>query len=169
MMPLIREAIHISRDFRTATFVGAVAVTLHAGEQRQSLDLDFAVAEPITTDEFLNKGYKIDQQSGKTFTPRGYKIDVYSERDLNDIPLDYIIKTATAISVSERGATVNTISLEGLIVAKFRAGRDQDIKDLQRLAIRCGSKINWGEIRHLAKSDTEYSQIAQAIRLYAAR
>ena len=170
MKPLIREAVYISQDFGTATFVGAIAVMLHTDEQRQSQDLDFVVAEQITTDEFLDKGYKIDQQRDKKFTPRGYKIDVYHERDLNDIPLDYIIKTAAAIPVDKKkGTTVNAISLEGLIVAKFRAGRDQDIEDLQRLAVRCGPKINWDEVRGLAKSDTEYSEIQQAIRLYLTR
>lgn len=74
MMPLIREAVYISRDFKTATFVGAVAVTLHAGEQRQSLDLDFVVAKQIAIGEFLDKGYKINQQSGRVFTPRDTKL-----------------------------------------------------------------------------------------------
>ena len=166
MMPIIKEAVCISKDFGTATFVGAVAVMLHTDEQRQSLDLDFVVAEQITVDEFLDKGYKIDQQGDKKFTPRGYKIDVYDKRDLNDIPLEYIIKTSAVIKIDKKGTTVNAISLEGLIIAKFRAGRDQDIEDLQRLAIRCGPKINWNEISHLAKSDVEYSKIEQAIRLY---
>lgn len=55
MMPLVREAALISQDFRTATFVGTVAVVLHTNEQRQSKDLDFVVAEQITDDEFLGK------------------------------------------------------------------------------------------------------------------
>ena len=60
--------------------------------------------------------------------------------------VDYIIKTATAIQVDRKGTAINTISLEGLVVAKFRVGRDQDIHDLQSLAIRCGSKISRDEI-----------------------
>ena len=156
MKPLIREATYVSQDFETATFVGATAAMLHTDEQRQSQDLDFVVAEQITTDDLLDKGYKTDQQRGKKSTPRGYKIDVYHERDPNDIPLDYIIKTAAAIPVDRKGTVSNAISLEGLIVAKLRAGRDQDIEDLQRLAVRCGSKINWDEVKGLAKSDAEY-------------
>ncbi len=58
MNPLIREALRITLDFDTATFVGAIAVMLHTGEQRQSQDLDFVVAEQIDVDEFLDKGYK---------------------------------------------------------------------------------------------------------------
>ena len=94
---------------------------------------------------------------------------MYHERDLNGIPLEHIIKTATPIPVDKKGTTVNAISLEGLIVVKFRAGRDQDIEDLQMLAIRCNTKINWDEIKYLAKSDLEYSEIRQAINLYLTR
>ena len=78
MKPIIREAVYISQDFGDATFVGAIAVMLHADKQRQSQDLDFVVAEQIGIDEFLDKGYKINWQKNKKFTPRGYKIDVYS-------------------------------------------------------------------------------------------
>ena len=169
MNPFIKEAVYISQDFGTATFVGAIAVMLHTKEQRQSQDLDFVVAEQITTDELLDKGYKIEQQGDKKFTPRGYKIDIFSDRDLNGITLKYIIETAAVISVDKKGTTVNAISLEGLIVAKFRAGRDQDIEDLQRLAVRCGSKINWDKVKYLTKSDTEYLEIQQAISLYLTR
>ncbi len=70
MKPLIREAVSISQDFGTATFIGAIAVMLHTDEQRQSQYLDFVVAEQITTDEFLAKGYKIDQQRQKNHTER---------------------------------------------------------------------------------------------------
>ena len=169
MKPIIREAVYISQDFGDATFVGAIAVMLHADKQRQSQDLDFVVAEQISIDEFLDKGYKINRQKDKKFTPRGYKIDVYHKRDLNGIPLEHIIKTATPIPVDKKGTTVNAISLEGLIVVKFRAGRDQDIEDLQMLAIRCNTKINWDAIKYLAKSDLEYSEIRQAINLYLTR
>ncbi len=149
--------------------MGAIAVMLHTDEQRQSKDLDFVVAEQISNDEFLDKGYKIDLQKGRKFTPRGYKIDVYDKRDFNKIPLDYVIETAAVIPVDNKGTTLNAISLEGLIISKFRAGRDQDIEDLQRLAIRCSSRINWDEIKHLAKNDAEYSNIEQAIHLYASQ
>ena len=53
MMPLIREAVCISRDFGTATFIGAVAVTLHIGEQWESMDLDFVVAKQMTSDAHI--------------------------------------------------------------------------------------------------------------------
>ena len=56
MDPIINEAVRISRDFESATFVGAVAVMLHAGERRHSMDIDFVVIERITNAEFLEKG-----------------------------------------------------------------------------------------------------------------
>ena len=68
--------------------------------------------------------------------------------------------------MNRNGTTVKAISLEGLIVSKFRAGRDADVEDLKRLAVRCKSKIRWNEIEHLTKSDTEYSRIKMAIQLY---
>lgn len=169
MNPLIREAVYITRDFETATFVGAIAVMLHVGTQHQSRDLDFGVAEQITRDEFLKKGYRIVGHNDKKFTPRGYKIDVYDKRNLNDIPLEYIVNTATTVTVDKKGTTVNVISLEGLIIAKFRAGRDQDIVDLQRLSTSCNSRINWDEIKNLAKNDIEYSNIKQIVHLYTIR
>ncbi len=68
--------------------------------------------------------------------------------------------------MDKKETIVNAISLEGLIITKFRAGRDQDIEDLQRLAIRCSSRINWGEIKNIAKTDVEYARIRQAIQFY---
>ena len=139
---------------------------LHAREQRQSMDIDFVVIERITDAEFSEKGYRVDILKNKKYTPGGFKIDVYHERDLNCIPLERIVKTAAVIPVGKHGTTVKAISLEGLIVSKFRTGRDADVEDLKRLVVRCKSKIRWNEIEHLAKSYTEYSLIKKAIRLY---
>ena len=169
MNPLIKEDVCITQGFGAATFVGAIAVMLHTNEQHQSQDLDFVVAEQISNDEYLEKGYKIDLQKDKKISPRGFKIDVYDKHDFNEMSLEYIIETAAVIPVDKKGTTVNAISLEGLIVSKYRAGRDQDIEDLQRLAIRCNSKINWNEIAKLAKNDVEYSNIKQAIQFYASQ
>lgn len=66
----------------------------------------------------------------KTYTPRNYKIDVYDSRDLNGIPLNRIIETRTTITVDKKNTIVNAICLEGLIVVKYRAKRDQDLSDL---------------------------------------
>ena len=166
MNRIISEAVRISRDFEGAALVGAVAVMPHAREQRQSMDIDFVVIKQITDAEFLEKGHTIDTLKNRKFTPGGFKIDVHHERESNCIPLEHIVETAAAISADKSGTAVKTISLEGLIVSKFRAGRDADVEDLQRLAVRCKSKINWNEVEHLAKSDTEYSLIRTAIKLY---
>ncbi len=71
--------------------------------------------------------------------------------------------------MNKKENTVNVISLEGLIVSKFRAERDQDIEDLQRLAIHCSSRINWDEIKNLAKNDMEYSNIKNIIQLFVSQ
>ena len=74
MKPIIREAVYISQDFGDATFVGAIAVMLHADKQRQSQDLDFVVAEQISVDEFLDKGYKINRQKTKNLLQEDTKL-----------------------------------------------------------------------------------------------
>ena len=90
----------------------------------------------------MKRGYTVDPQSGKKFTPRGYKIDIYDKRDLNGINMRHIVETAVMITDDGNKTTINAIFLEGLTVAKFRTARDQDIEDLHRLAVRCGSKID---------------------------
>lgn len=166
MTPFMREAIEISKDFDNVVFVGAVAVILHTREQRHSEDLDFVVAGQITKEQFLDKGYYVDPHTDEKFTPRRYKIDVYQNRNLNDIPLNYIINTASSIILG-KDATVRAISLEGLITSKYRAGRDQDIRDLQQLAFRCSSNIGWNEIQNLSKNQEEFRNIQNTIKLFS--
>ena len=133
-------------------------------------DLDFVVAGRITDGGFLDKKYRIDPPTGKRFTSRGYRIDVYWDRELNGISLDHIRKTVADVVVDKRrGVTVRAISLEGLIVSKFRAGRDSDIEDLWRLAARCGPRIVWDRIRGLSSDGVEHARIRDAFDLYLAR
>ena len=75
--------------------MGAVAVFLHTKNTRESHDLDFAIAKPITREELLDKGYKFFTIHGveQTYTPREFKIDIYAERPLNGIPIKTIIET----------------------------------------------------------------------------
>lgn len=136
MKPIIREAIEITNDLGKVTFVGAVAVILQTNEFRQSQDIDFVMADEISNEELLDKKYKIVHENGKEkkYTPRGYKIDIYSSRDLNDIPLQTIMNKAQEIKVDKKGNKVNAMSLETLIVSKFRANREQDNEDLNRIA-----------------------------------
>jgi len=166
--PYIEEAVLITQDFGDATFVGAVAVFLHTKKSRESQDLDFVVAEQITREEFLNLEYRFVVENGKekTYTPRNYKIDVYDSRELNEIPLQRIIDTRATITVDKKGTTVNVICLEGLIVTKHRANRDQDHEDLSLIAMYCYRNIDWKILRTFTKNDLEFRQIVENMKFY---
>lgn len=169
MKPIIREALNITNDLGPVTFVGAVAVILQTKELRQSQDIDFVIANEISNDKLLNKQYKIVQENGKEkkYTPRGYKIDMYSSRDLNDIPLQTIIDNAQAIPIDKKGSTVSAMSLETLIVSKFRANREQDNEDLNRIAKTRYKDIQVDKLMELTKSETELKEIQNALKFYA--
>jgi len=169
MKPIIREALNITNDLGPVTFVGAVAVILQTKELRQSQDIDFVIADEISNDELLNKQYKIVQENGKEkkYTPRGYKIDMYSSRDLNDIPLQTIINNAQAIPIDKKGSTVSAMSLETLIVSKFRANREQDNEDLNRIAKTRYNDIKKYKLNELTKSETELKEILNTLKFYA--
>jgi len=166
--PYIKEAVLITQDLGDVTFVGAVAVFLHTKKSRESQDLDFVVAEQITREEFLNLKYRFVEENGKekTYTPRNYKIDVYDSRELNEIPLQQIIDTRDTIHVDKKGTTVNAICLEGLIVTKHRAKRDQDLEDLSLIAMYCYGNIDWKILRTFTKNDLEFRQIAENMKFY---
>ena len=151
-----------------ATFVGAVAVFLHTKKSRESQDLDFVVAEQITREEFLNLNYRFIEENGKekTYTPRNYKIDVYHSQKLNKISLDKIIETRAIIHVDNKGTIVNAICLEGLIVTKFRAKRDQDLEDLSILSMYCYKNIDWKFLKTFTNEDVEFEQIAHTMKFY---
>lgn len=167
MNPYIEEAVLITKDLGDATFVGAVAVFLHTGKSRESKDLDLVVAEQIPREQFLDLNYRFINENGKEriYTPRNYKIDVYDSRDLNEVPLERIIETRATIPVG-KNKTVNTICLEGLIVVKYRAKRDQDLSDLSLIAMYCFKKIDWKLLHTFTKDDIEFRQIAETIKFY---
>lgn len=168
MNPYIEEAVLITYDLGDATFVGAVAVFLHTKKSRESQDLDFVVAEQIPREKFLNLEYKFVEENGKEriYTPRNYKIDVYDSRELNEIPLQRIIDTRATIPVDKKGTIVNAICLEGLIVTKHRANRDQDHEDLSLIAMYCYRNIDWKILKTFTKNDLEFRQIAIDMKFY---
>jgi len=168
MKPIIREAFNITKDLGSVTFVGAVAVILQTNEFRQSQDIDFVIANEISNEELIEKQYRIRQENGKEkkYTPRGYKIDMYSLRDLNDIPLQTIIDNAQAIPIDNKGGTVNAMSLETLIVSKFRANRAQDNEDLDRIAKTRYGDIQEDKLKELTKNDTELKDIQSTLKFF---
>ena len=168
MKPIIREAFNITEDLGSVTFVGAVAVILQTNEFRQSQDIDFVIANEVSNEELLEKQYRIIHENGKDkkYTPRGYKIDMYSVRDLNDIPLQTIIDNAQVIPIDKKGNTVNVMSLETLVVSKFRANRAQDNEDLERIVKTRHSNIEDDKLRELTKNDTELKDIQCTLKFF---
>lgn len=162
MKPLVSEALTVNEELGGVIFIGAIARYLHTNNLRESRDLDFAVAKPLS-DEFLNsKGYNkfIENRKEIWRTPRGVKIDIYT-KDVSKIPIEIIIRTAKDAKVGNK--TVKVIGLEALIVAKHRAQRDADIDDLRLLARQKSKEINWELLKTVAKDDTEYQNIKTSI------
>lgn len=157
MNRILQEALEIAREFESATFVGAVAVILHTEEKRRTRDLDFAVDEEVMDDEYADLGYVVDIHTRKKYSPRGYPIDVYDRREIGGISLDYVLSKAKTFCV--RGEKIRAISLEGLIVSKYRAGRHKDMMDIRLLVKKCGEDIDWDEIALLSKHDVELAKM----------
>ncbi len=164
MNPLIQEAISITKDLGDVTFLGAVAVLLHTKSGRQSRDLDFAVATPITDKELEEKGYFKRMEGGEEIrrTPNNYKIDILYRRPINEIPISVIIKNAIYIPVN-KNMKIKVVSLETLILMKARTSRDQDIEDLMYISKQKYNKIDWEKLKSLTKSQTEFINIRTAI------
>lgn len=170
MHPLIREALKITEDLGPVAFVGAVAVFLHTKNTRESRDLDFAISKAITREELLDKNYKIITENGreKTYTPRNYKVDIYSERPLNNIPIRTIIETSMDFEVDKKGHKVNAMGLEALILAKFRANRPaQDYPDLRALSVQRLGDIDWKLLGKLSGNKTEVVDLRAALEYMA--
>lgn len=170
MHPLIREALKITEDLGPVTFVGAVAVFLHTMNTRESQDLDFVMAKPISREELLDKHYRFIIENGKekTYTPRNYKVDIYSDRPLNKIPIKTIIETSKDFEVDKKGHKVNAMGVETLILAKFRANRPSpDYPDLRTLAVKRLKQIDWKLLEKLSGSKTEFDDLKNTLEYMA--
>lgn len=160
LKPLVNEALSISKELGDVIFIGAIARYLYTKDLRESHDLDFAMEHPISDDELLVLNYKKEYRNGKEiwYTPRGIKIDRYT-KDVSKIPMHHIIKNSKYIQVSKKGEKLRTIGLESLIVAKHRAGREQDSEDLSVIAKTNYDEIQWEILREIAGDEHEYNQI----------
>lgn len=166
MHPLIREALKITEELGPVTFVGAVAVFLHTKNTRESQDLDFVIAKPISREELLDKKYRFVVENGKekTYTPRNYKVDIYTDRPLNKIPIKTIIETSKDFVVDKKGNKVNAMGLEALVLAKFRANRPaQDYPDLRALAAQRLRDIDWKMLEMLTDKKTEFDDLKSTL------
>lgn len=167
MNDLVHEALKIVEDLGDVVFIGAVAVMLHTKINRESADLDFAVAKDLT-DEFLDeKEYFQFTENGKLVrrTPRGYKIDIYTQ-DVSGIPISDVIRTAVVIPIGKKGHILRVASIETLIVAKHRAARLQDSDDLRAMASRKFKDIDWNLLETLTNSDVEYNAIQKEMSYF---
>lgn len=120
----------------------------HIGPHRQTRDVDFVIASSVNEDELLRKGYKKFRDRKETwYSPRNVKIDIFT-RDVNRIEITKILDTSVAKPVGKN--TIRVMSLELLLLSKFRAGREQDIQDIQEICIRQGEKVRLEELEELA-------------------
>ena len=115
---------------------------MHTKNSRDSQDVDFVVERPISDEELIAKGYK-KSITGKQpwFTPRGIKIDIHCA-EIPGVSYDWIVKNSKTHALGSK-YFIRILGLESLIVAKHKAGRDQDVEDLTNIAKRKYRDINW--------------------------
>lgn len=165
MKPLVREAALITKELGQVVFIGSLARYFHTNNYRESQDLDFVVATPLSEEKLIEKGYQkfIENRKEVWRTPRGTKIDMYSS-DVSGIPIETLIKTAKQFDADKKGSKLSVMSLECLIISKHRAQRDQDIADLKMIAYRKLGEIDWNLIRKITGNETEYKSIKTDIK-----
>jgi predicted nucleotidyltransferase len=165
---LLREAITITKDLGNVIFIGAVAILSYTKFSRESQDIDFIITYPISDEELFEKGYRKFWRSGKEemLTPNQMKIDIYYNRDINNIPIQTLIDTARNVQL-DKNNTIKAASLESLIVMKYRARRGQDKDDLGTIAQRKFNVIDWKALRLIAPTEVEFSEIYTAMKYYS--
>ena len=161
-MILEREAAEISGELGDVVFVGALAVN-HYTKFRSTKDIDLAMARPLDDARLNRLGYRRKGgPSSSWYDPRGIQVDIYT-KDVGRIPIDWILRTAVVAKVGSR--TIKIICLEGLVVAKHRAGRSQDVADLRQLMANVGDRIRWELIEEVATNleVAELRNVAKAL------
>ena len=152
---LEQEAASISEELGNVVFIGALAVS-HYARFRGTRDIDIVVAAPLDEERLGRVGYrKREGTRNSWYTPRGVQADFYT-KDVGRIPVGWIERTSVPAKVGKR--KIRTISLEGLVVAKHRAGRSQDVADLQQLMVKRGSEINWDLVGEIT-TDLELAEL----------
>ena len=160
MNKLSRETLAIVEDLGNVIFIGALATYMHTKSGRDSQDIDFVVERQISDEELLSKGYK-KSITGKQpwFTPRGIKIDIYCG-GIPGVSYDWIVKNSKTHALGPKHS-IRTLGLESLIVAKHKAGRDQDVEDLANIAKRKYHDINWNLIKQITGDQFTAEKIKQ--------
>ncbi len=149
----------ITEELGRVVFVGALAVN-HYARFRRTKDIDLVMAGPLSESRLSALGYRKRQGSGKSwYTPRGIQADFYT-RDVGGMPVDWILKTSVPVKVGKK--EIRVICLEGLILAKHRAGRSQDVADLRQLIERRGGSIKW-ELMNQIGTDLEIAELRKVV------
>jgi len=160
---LEQEAIKITDELGRVVFVGAFAVN-HYSKYRTTRDIDLAIAAPLNEQKLTRLGYtKWQGSKGSWLTSRGIKVDFYT-RDVGGIPVPWILKNAVQLRLGEK--EVRVICLEGLILAKHRAGRTTDVADLRQLMIHRGGTIVWDLMAKVA-TDYEIAELQRISKAFA--
>ena len=157
---LEQEAIKITDELGRVVFVGAFAVN-HYSKYRTTRDIDLAIAAPLNEQKLTRLGYtKWQGSKGSWLTPRGIKVDFYT-RDVGGIPVPWILKNAVQLKKE-----IKVVCLEGLILAKHRAGRTADVADLRQLMIHRGGTVMWDLMAEIA-TDYEIAELQRISKAFA--
>lgn len=165
MKNLANEAAAIAKELGGIIFIGAVATYMHTKNTRDSRDLDFVVKTMPADDELISKGYK-RSIAGKQpwFSPRGFKIDIFTG-DIPGVSFDWIVKNSKEFPVGKK-RTIRVLGLESLIVAKHKAGRDQDVEDLKSIA-QSKLEIDWNAVQKITQDQFKTQQIRKDMEFLA--
>jgi predicted nucleotidyltransferase len=160
---LEQEAIKITDELGRVVFIGALAAN-HYSNYRTTKDIDLAIAAPLDEQKLVRLGYARWSESKGTswLSPRGIKVDFYT-RDVGRIPVNWILDNAVQVMIGKKEIMV--MCLEGLILAKHRAGRTTDIADLRQLLTHRGGKIDWNLMAEIAEplEIAELQKISKAL------
>jgi predicted nucleotidyltransferase len=160
--------VRVAHDLKgEVVFVGAFAVVCHIGPYRQTRDIDFALAAPVSYEKFEKLGYRVFVEGGKKVvrTGEGVKIDAFT-RDISGIPVSRIFETA--VDKQLEADKVRIICIEALLIAKMRAARPQDIADVQELCRRRGKSIHWDIVDSVATS-VESAELRNVVAAFSGR
>ena len=152
MNNLVNEAIQITKELGNVIFIGALATYMHTKNTRDSRDIDFVVENQIPDDELISKNYhKSMTRKQPWFTPRGFKIDIYT-RGIPGVSLDKIIDNSKKFTIKNKGE-IRVLGLESLIIAKHKAARDQDIEDLKNIAMHRLRQVDWDVVQEITNDE----------------
>jgi len=109
------------------------------------------MAGPLDEQKLVHLGYArwSESKGGSWLSPRGIKVDFYT-RDVGRIPVTWILDHAVQVKLGNK-KEIKVIRLEGLMLAKHRAGRTTDVADLRQLMTRRGGNIDWNLMAEIAE------------------